>query len=670
MKKRSDPSDHEENRETFRERLIGLGEASIRKSYYPELQKRLDELERFRALLDQSNDSIFLLEVPSGRIVDVNKSACRELDRSREDLLDLKLFDIIGSSASEQIQKIFSNGQAGVKDLKVITTTLGSVRGYEIPAEITFSTVSFDGTVYAVAVARNITERKLAEEQLRESEERYRHLFEESPAGNFVSTPNGKLLACNSAFIRIFGFTSIEEAMNRDLLSIYPDPQTRQTFLASLRKERKLEHYEMELRSQEDKPVHVMANVIGVFDEGGELVEIRGYLVDNTQRKKLEEQFRQSQKMEAVGRLAAGVAHDFNNLLTAIMGYSELMIVKLREDDSLRKHAEQIRKAGERASSLTRQLLAFSRKQVLQPKLVDLNAVVAEMEKMLRRLISEDIELIFIPDPNLNPVMADPGQIEQVLLNLAVNARDAMPRGGKLTIETKNVCLDQAYALRHVGVKPGPYVMLAVSDTGIGMEEKILSHVFEPFFTTKEKNKGTGLGLSTVYGIIRQSDGHIWVYSEPGMGTTFKIYLPQMKEIADEVGTDTPRNQVKGGYETILLVEDEDIVRGLAYEALRTQGYTVFEANCGKAALDICKQRKGPIHLIVTDVVMPGMNGRELVERLVKLCPNVKTLYISGYPDSSIVRHGVLIPGTAFLQKPFTPDDLVRKVREVLDERE
>lgn len=383
-----------------------------------------------------------------------------------------------------------------------------------------------------------------------------------------------------------------------------------------------------------------------------------------------EEQLRQSQKMEAIGKLAGGVAHDFNNLLMPIMGYSDLLLSHLVPGHALRRYAEQIKKVAKRAASLTHQLLAFSRKQVLQLEVLDLNAVVADMNKMLRRLIGEDIDLITIPDPGLGRIKADPGQIEQVIMNLAVNARDAMPRGGQLTIETANVELDEIYAQRHVGVQPGPYVMLAMSDTGCGMDEETRSRVFEPFFTTKAEGQGTGLGLSTVYGIVRQSGGHIWVYSEPGRGATFKIYLPRIEEAVESSKPSAAKPRLlPQGSETVLVVEDEQDVRALICETLENDGYRILEACDGDEALLVSGQHPGPLHLMVTDVVMPGMSGRTLADCLIALRPGMKVLYMSGYTDNAIVRHGVK-PGMVFLQKPFTADVLLRKVREILDARQ
>ncbi|MCD6554092.1 MAG: GAF domain-containing protein [Anaerolineae bacterium] len=385
------------------------------------------------------------------------------------------------------------------------------------------------------------------------------------------------------------------------------------------------------------------------------------------ERKRLEEQLLHSQKLEAVGRLAGGVAHDFNNLLTAIIGYSDLVLMSLGQNDPLYKDVEEIKKAAERAASLTRQLLAFSRKQMLQPKVLDLNATVTHMEKMLQRLIRENIELVTILDPALGHIKADPGQIEQVIMNLAVNARDAMPQGGRLTIETANVVLDENYAHQHMEVQPGPYVMLAVSDTGMGMDDETQAHIFEPFFTTKGVGQGTGLGLATVYGIVKQSGGHIRVYSEPGHGTTFKIYLPRIEEVVESDRRAPIPGESPPGRETILLVEDEDMVRDLARRVLLQRGYTVLEARHGREAFQICEQHRGPIHLLVTDVVMPLMNGRELAKRLTTLHPEMKVLYISGYTDNIIIHHGLLEPGMAFLQKPFTPAALAHKVRQALD---
>jgi signal transduction histidine kinase len=382
-----------------------------------------------------------------------------------------------------------------------------------------------------------------------------------------------------------------------------------------------------------------------------------------------QEQLLQSQKLEAVGQLAGGVAHDFNNLLTVIMGYSQLSLEQLPADNPVRQNLEEISKAGEMAASLTRQLLALSRKQVMQPTVLDLNSVVPSMEKMLKRTIGEDIEMSTILQPDLGNVNADPGQMEQVIMNLVINARDAMPDGGKLTIKTADIYLDETFARHHIGVTPGPHVMLTVRDTGSGIDGSTQKHIFEPFFTTKEIGKGTGLGLSTVYGIIKQSAGTIWVESQVGKGTTFKIYLPRVYEDAEEHKHSTRSNQVPYGNETILLVEDADLVRHLAKEVLENKGYRVQEATSGRDALRISEQNQGPIDLLLTDVVMPEMNGHELASRLSSVRPEMRVLYMSGYTSDEIVHHGVLEQGIDFIQKPFSPEVLTLKVQEVLSDQ-
>ncbi|MBI3981795.1 MAG: response regulator [Gemmatimonadetes bacterium] len=387
---------------------------------------------------------------------------------------------------------------------------------------------------------------------------------------------------------------------------------------------------------------------------------------DITERKRLEDQFRQAQKMEAVGRLAGGVAHDFNNILTAIMGTSSLMLDEAAQDSPLRNDILEIQRAAERAAALTRQLLAFSRKQLLQPRVLNLNRVVEGIEGMLRRLVGEDVAITTKLAADLASVRVDPGQMEQVILNLAVNARDAMPQGGTLSISTANVELDEEYAEAHTSVSPGSYVMLAASDSGTGISGESKAHLFEPFFTTKETGKGTGLGLATVYGIVKQSGGYIWVYSEPGQGATFKIYLPQVNDSPEELGP-TPQEAPRGGSEVVLLAEDDRSVRTLAATILRKQGYTVLEASNGQEAIALAETHQGPIELILTDVVMPQLGGGLMVERLLALRPAARVLYVSGYTDDTVARQGLLQPGVQYLEKPFTPSALLRKVRQVLD---
>jgi signal transduction histidine kinase len=405
-----------------------------------------------------------------------------------------------------------------------------------------------------------------------------------------------------------------------------------------------------------------------LFEDDGRFAGILCLAQDITEKVAMEERFRQAQKLEAIGSLAGGVAHDFNNLLTIINGYADLVQATLPADSPTAELVREISQAGDRATGLTRQLLAFSRKQVLEPKVLQLNAVVAETTKMLQRLIGEDVDLHTSLDPGLDRVKADPGQIEQILINLAVNARDAMPRGGKLTIQTANVELDETYVESRSDVRPGRHALLSVSDTGSGMDETVKSRIFEPFFTTKEAGSGTGLGLATVFGIVKQSGGHIAVYSEPGLGTSFKIYLPVVDELASSTTAPTEQAALVQGVETILLAEDEPALRALTRHVLQLHGYKVLEAENGTAALRAAEGYDGPIHLLVTDVVMPAMSGRQLAEALVVLRPEMRVLYLSGYTDDAVVRHGVLHAETAFLQKPFTPSGLAHKVRKVLDQ--
>jgi len=507
-------------------------------------------------------------------------------------------------------------------------------------------------------------------EALQASKEHYRALIENSADGILLLDPAGTITYTSPASFHILGYSD-QEFPGRTLFElVHPEDlqEVRNFFRELLQTPGQTTPAQYRLRHKDGTWRWLEGAVRNALAEPAVQAVVVNFR-DITERKRLEEQFLQVQKMEAIGRLAGGVAHDFNNLLTVITGYADFLLDRHPSDlDPSRQDIEQIKKTAERAASLTRQLLAFSRRQVLQPEILDLNALVADMDKLLRRLIGEDIELVTLPQPDLGLVRADPGQLEQVILNLAVNARDAMPNGGKLTIETANVYLDETYTRQHVDVKPGFHVMLAMSDTGQGMDGETRSHIFEPFFTTKEQGKGTGLGLATVHGIVNQSGGHIWVYSEPGQGTTFKIYLPRVEASSKPARPGRLLSPVVHGSETILLVEDEESVRDLAYFILLEKGYRVLPARHGAEAIQIGEQQTGPIHLLLTDVVMPGgMSGRELAERLKRLRPGLKVLYMSGYTDNAIVHHGVLEPGTAFLQKPFAPDTLARKVRETLD---
>jgi len=520
-------------------------------------------------------------------------------------------------------------------------------------------------TAIASAVAVGI-ERKRAEEALRQSEERFARVFEASPVGITISTlDDGRFLDANGAFLRLTGY-SRDEVLGKTALEFgfWADPADRARVVGQLTAG-SAQNLSATIRTKDGTARDILVS-FERFTLGGKVCML-SLVNDVTESRRLEGQLRQAQKMEAVGRLAGGVAHDFNNLLTVITSYSDLLLEDLGADDPKRDDVDQIRKAAQGAAALTRQLLAFSRQQVLEPKVLDLKATIAGTEKLLKRLIGEDVQLTTAFAPDLGAVKADPGQLEQVIMNLAVNARDAMPGGGRLTIEAANVDMDEAYVRGHAPARPGRYVMLAVSDTGTGMDAQTQARIFEPFFTTKESGKGTGLGLATVYGIVKQAGGFIWVYSEPGHGASFKVYWPRLDEQAEPEPA-RPATRAPGrGTETVLLVEDAASVRLVTRQVLERYGYTVLEAPNGDTALRLAAKHHGPIHLLLTDVVMPGISGRHLAEQLAALRPEMRVLYASGYADSAITHHGILEPGIPYLQKPFTPETLGRRVREVLD---
>jgi len=505
-----------------------------------------------------------------------------------------------------------------------------------------------------------------AQEGLRRSEINFRSLVTHAPYGVCRCDSSGILLDVNPALVTMLGYETGAELVGQNLANLYSDSQQWFSLADSLRILQKFHGLAADWVRKDRTSINVRLSG-RAFRDDGSAIFFELFAEDVTERRALEQQLRQAQKMEAVGRLAGGIAHDFNNLLMVISGYSEFLLDRIGPDPALRGPAQEIANAAERATSLTRQLLAFSRKQMLAPKIVDLNGVVTESLKMLTRLIGEDIDLVMVAGAEIGAAKADPGQIEQVIMNLAVNARDAMPHGGNLTIETANVTLDEEYARLHAPVTPGKYVMLAISDTGVGMDAETQSHIFEPFFTTKGL-KGTGLGLSTVYGIIKQSGGYIWVYSEPGKGTSFRIYLPRVSATGEAIAAEPTVAAAKPeqALGTILLVEDESNLRRLARQYLENQGYTVLEAADGAAAIEVSSAHSGPIHLLLTDVIMPGMNGRELAHRLSALRPEIKVLYMSGYTENAIAHNGTLEEGITLLQKPFTLPTLKAKVREKL----
>ncbi len=511
----------------------------------------------------------------------------------------------------------------------------------------------------------DITGRKKAEEALRRANDRLNAVIQSSPLAISTLDADGVVRTWNPAAEQLFGWTA-DEVIGRPLPTVHGEAAEFEETRRRVMRGEPVSNIEVIRKKKDGTAVTVNLVAAPLHEADGRITGILGLVEDRTGVKRLEQQFFHAQKMEAVGRLAGGIAHDFNNLLTVITSYSDLLLEDFGSDDPKREDVAQIRKASESAAALTRQLLAFSRQQVLQPQILDLNDTVAGTEKLLKRLIEEDVQLATVLAPDLGMAIIDPGQLEQIIMNLAVNARDAMPGGGRLTIETANVDVDEAYLQAHPPAQAGRYVMLAVSDTGTGMDARTQAHLFEPFFTTKASGKGTGLGLATVYGIVKQSGGFICVYSEPGHGTTFKIYFPWAGERAQRSAA-APVARPRQGTETVLVVEDAAAVRTVMRQGLERYGYTVLEAPDGDTALQLAAKHHGPIHLLLTDVVMPGVSGPQLADQLVRLRPGIKVLYASGYSDDAIIHHGILEPGIAYLQKPFTRDALALKVREVLD---
>jgi len=515
----------------------------------------------------------------------------------------------------------------------------------------------------------NVTQRRQTQDALRSSEERYRQFFENDLTADFIARGDGTVTMSNPAYLKLFGFRSSEEAHAKHLAELFPDKTKYEAFLALLNERRSLSYHELTLRHQDGRPVFAIANVYGFFDDANKMEAIQGYIFDETPRKILEEQFLQSQKMEAVGKLAGGVAHDFNNMLSVIIGVADMVMQGLRPMDPLRRHMETILRASSRSADITRQLLAFARKQIVEPKPLDLNQAISSMQTMLGRLIGEDIDLRFVPGENLWNVRIDPTQLDQILANLAVNARDAIEDVGTITIETANMSFGENYCQSHVEIVPGDYVLLAFSDTGRGMDRVTQERVFEPFFTTKPEGEGTGLGLSTVYGIVKQNNGFISVYGEIGQGTTFKVYLPrylgtvETAERKKEPGT-------LAGNETILVVEDEQQILDLVKTGLSAMGYNVLAAGSADEAIALNAKHKGEIHLLLTDVVMPSMNGNELRERILRTRPLIKVIFMSGYTTSTVSHRGIVKDGLTFVQKPFTLRTLAAEVRTVLNGRQ
>ncbi|HEY3971536.1 MAG TPA: PAS domain S-box protein [Candidatus Sulfotelmatobacter sp.] len=639
------------------------------------VQKQLlissSELERNLTLLqgitEGTTDAIFVKDL-QGRYLMMNSAGLGFLGRSIADVLgkdDAELFvPEIGRAIMERDRLVVQSGVTQTYEesgtAAGVTRTFLSTKGPYRDA---------NGKVIGLlGICRDISDRKRAEEDIRQSQQKLSIHFEHTPLAVVEWDLQFRVTAWNPSAERIFGY-SREEALGQHASFIVP-PNFR----------RHVDEVWQGVLNQNGGTRSANDNVTKdgrtiscewyntpLVDESGRVLGAASLAQDVTERVALEERLRQSQKMEAVGRLAGGVAHDFNNLLTVILGYSQIVAEGVPSGSRLADSTAQIKSAAERASGITRQLLAFSRKQVLSPRVINLNDIMLNLDSLLRRLIGEDIEVLTVPSNGLGSVKADPGQIEQVIMNLALNSRDAMPRGGKLTLETANVQLDESYTDRHQPAEPGRYVMLAVSDTGHGMTPETQARIFEPFYTTKEVGKGTGLGLSMVYGIVKQSGGYIWVYSEPERGTTFKIYLPRVDQPAESSGADNRPKSVQRGTETVLLVEDDPQLRQLSSSVLAHCGYKMLVAGSPEEGLAICKENHRDIRLLITDVVMPRINGRQLAEQIAHVAPNVRVLYISGYTSNAIVHYGVLDPGLWFLPKPFTLSALVAKVREVLD---
>jgi two-component system, cell cycle sensor histidine kinase and response regulator CckA len=617
--------------------------------------------ESYRLLVEQSPDAILVHR--RGSIVFANRSAAALFGTSSPDqLLGKQAIDLVHPDDREIVKQRIQEFSDDFVSVRRSERRYLDLEGREIYTEVAARSIIYQGETAIQLMFRDVSQRKKAEEELRHSEERFHKAFHAMPEPITIATAaDGRYMDVNEHFLRVTGYLR-EEVVGRTSMEIgfWQQSEDRSALLDQLNQSGSVRDYEITFRTKSGEQRTAL--------DSAEVVEIAGkkcilaVFKDITEQRTLEKQLRQAQKMEAIGQLSGGIAHDFNNLLSVIIGYSEALEESLPQDSRLQKNCQQIKKAGQSAASLTRQLLAFSRQQVLEPKVLDLNAVVLNVEKMLCRLIGEHIELATALDPALARVKADQGQIEQVIINLAVNARDAMPNGGKLTVQTANVEVDQDHIRRHPLHPPGSYVLLTVSDTGVGMDAETQARIFEPFFTTKEMGKGTGLGLATVYGVVKQSGGFIWVYSELGHGTTFKIYLPHTSEAPAE-DRPAPSGSLRGT-ETVLLVEDEEALRDFTATALTQNGYTVLTAERPDRAIEIARQHQGPIDLVLTDVIMPGMNGRALAESLAAIRAEIRLVYMSGYTGFT---HPELVDSDVILlAKPFTREALLRKVREGL----
>ncbi len=614
---------------------------------------------RYRLLFERSSRALVMVDPETRRILLANPTASRMTGHPPDRLHAMELQDLHSQREWRQLEPFYAAALAGGA-LEAQECELLTKDGISRVAVVTGTRAELDGRQVLMLEFRDVTETRRVEEALRQTEARLQRVVAASPIVLFATDSQGVFTLSEGRGLARLG-REPGEAVGHSVFDIYKEYPD---ILDSARRALAGEEFTAitELRG-----LAFETSYAPLRGPDGEMLGVIGVATDVTERRRLSEQLRQAQRMEAIGRLAGGVAHDFNNLLAAMLGHSELMLGRLEAGHPLRRSAEEIQKAAARGAMLTRQLLSFGRKDMITLRVVDMNAVVAGMDGMLRRLIGEDIQFRCVSAPHAAPVRADRGQLEQVVLNLVVNARDAMPQGGQLTVEVGEALLDERYAATHPTAHTGPHVVLAVTDTGIGMDAETLAHVFEPFFTTKERGKGTGLGLATVYGIVEQSGGQVLAYSEPGIGSSFKVYLPRAESDEIEAEPEAKADAPRGGHETILLVEDEDAVRETAQEALASGGYHVLEGRDGLHALEVAGAHSGVIHLLVSDVVMPRMGGGDLAQRLTGLRPGLRVLFISGYPDDAVVRHGVLEHGTQLLQKPFALSELLRRVREVLD---
>jgi two-component system cell cycle sensor histidine kinase/response regulator CckA len=633
------------------------------------IRRQLVEREElFHLISENAADMIAVVDMDGKRLFN-SLSYQKVLGYSPEELQSSSAFEQIHPDDRERVKRATEEARrSGIG--KTLEYRLRHKNGTWLVLESTSSVIhnSAGQPEKLVIVNRDVSERKRAEEALRRSEAGFRSVVEDAPYGIYRASLTGLFLQVNPALEKMLGYELAEELLKSVPTSdIFRHAAEFERLTELLTNTEEIKDIEMEWKRRDGTPITVRCSGRRINDENRVPAYFEVFAEDVTEKRVLEKQLRMAQKMEAIGRLSGGIAHDFNNLLGVIIGYSRVLKRALGESNVLCEHALEIEKAGQRAASLTKQLLAFSRQQVLTPAILNLNTLASDMEKMLPRLLGEDIEVTLVLDPELGNVKADQSQIEQVIMNLAVNARDAMPMGGKLKIETASVELDQTYTRNHPGSKVGSYVLLAVTDTGSGMDAGTLTHIFEPFFTTKERGKGTGLGLATVYGIVKQSNGYIGVESAPGKGTSFQIYLPRHAGQPAVQEEESDSVDKLGGSESILLVEDSEPLRKLAKTYLESAGFSVLSAESGEDALEVATRFGGSFDLLLTDVVMPGMNGRVLAEHLLPRQPGMRVLYMSGYTDSFIAGHGVLDPGTHLLHKPFTEDVLIRKVREVLD---